>query len=120
MKYLWLSLYSFVLIQSFTGCSARAPEPEAQTQVRFLNRLPPTAQCQLLDTIEVLEGNNCNAAGINQGGQENLLRYNVTQKARRRGANIVIADSVVAPSWAGCPNPGLSMQAKLYQCHYAN
>jgi hypothetical protein len=104
------------------ACATRSPEPESasQQQVRFLSQLPSSAQCQLLDTIEVLEGNNCNAAGINQGGQENLLRYNVTQKARKRGANIVIADPVVAQSWAGCPNSGLSMQAKLYRCSYAN
>lgn len=123
MKYLGISLCSLMLMHGFVACATLEPEPEAQgaaPHVRFLSRLPSTAQCQLLDTIEVLEGNNCNVAGINQGGQENLLRYNVTQKARKRGANIVIADPVVVQSWAGCPNSGLSMQARLYRCSYAN
>lgn len=107
---------------SSVACASRSPEPErpATAHVRFLSQLPVSAQCQLLDTIEVLEGNNCNAAGINQAGQEHLLRYNVTQKARKRGANIVIAGPAIVQSWAGCPNSGLSMQAKLYQCDYAN
>lgn len=106
---------------TLSACASRTPEPESRgnQQVRFLSQLP-AAQCEMLDTIEVLEGNNCNAAGINQGGQENLLRYNVTQKARKRGANIVIADPVVVQSWAGCPNSGLSMRAKLYRCSYTH
>lgn len=111
-----------MLTFTLTACASRSPAPELppNVQVRFLSQLPPGAQCQRLDTIEVLEGNNCNAAGINQGGQETLLRYNVTQKARKRGANIVIADPVVSQSWAGCPNSGLSMRAELYRCDYAN
>lgn len=122
MKYFWLTLCCFLVSQGFVACATRAPEPEGQSHasVRFLSQLPAMAQCQLLDTIEVLEGNNCDAAGINQGGQAHLLRYNVTQKARKRGANIVIADPVATQSWAGCPHSGLSMQAKLYRCSYAN
>lgn len=104
-----------------SGCaSLQKSPPEPVAQARFVSQLPAGAQCAFLETIEVLDGNNCMAAGINQQGQESILRYNVLQKARKRGANTVIPGEIVSQQAQGCPNSGLSMRAQLYRCDYAN
>lgn len=118
MNYRGILLLGWVLT---SACTYRAPDPDISgVNPRFVHQLPEGARCVLLDEIEVLEGNNCMAAGLNQAGQASILRYNVLQKARKQGANTVIPGEMLSHQWAGCADPGLSMRAKLYRCDYAN
>lgn len=118
MRRAWVLL---LLCGGFNACAYQRPASDpGVVNPRFVSQLPEGAQCTLLEEIEVLEGNNCMAAGLNQAGQTSILRYNVLQKARKRGANTVVPGEVIASQWAGCPDPGLSMQARLYQCDFFN
>ncbi len=101
------------------ACAAQQGSiPRSNKVVQVASVLPSGVSCRLIDTIETLDGAECANLGRNRVGQEQILRYNLTQKARKRGANLMIPEAPFSQSWEGCPGFGLSMRAQIYDCDF--
>lgn len=102
-----------------SACPARQARRLTLDQpVRVLERLPQGLQCEPVNKITLRDGTGCGYLGRTQQGSEASLMYNLQQKARQQGANLVIPGPITPDSWEGCPANGLLVEAELFYCDF--
>ena len=114
--------FSFlILFCLLNACTTKKYSHNEQEPIKILERLPSGIACESIDQITMREGVGCGNMGGSKPAQIEFLYYNLRQKAKQLHANVIVPiGEPMTISWQGCPSFGLTLEAKLYRCQFAN
>lgn len=111
----------FVLLGCLSACATKQHAYNEQEPIKILDRLPSGIACESLEQITMREGTGCGNMGGSKPAQIQFLYYNLRQKAKQLHANVIVPlGEPMTITWQGCPSFGLTLEAKLYRCQFAN
>lgn len=114
--------FSFlILFCLLNACTTKQYSHNEQEPIKILERLPSGIACESIDQITMREGTGCGNMGGSKPAQIQFLYYNLRQKAKQLHANVIVpVGEPMTISFQGCPSFGLTLEAKLYRCQFAN